>query len=209
MEKNAARQDTGSRSHAGGRSASSEAATGGRRRGELARLHHRRTRNASSPIRSRRTSTLEGFDALSPPYPRPTAAEMLARIGVVRHRRPVRRRSRRTSASPASARPAARRRARSRSSATSAAWRAETSPAGSVPFFVGAGAYQPPRAGERRSPDPALGIPDRLHALPARDRARHAAIPLRVPDPGGACSPAWRWPTPRCTTARPAPPKRC
>ena len=42
----------------------------------------------------------------------------------------------------------------------------------------------PPRAGERRSPDPALGVPDLLHALPAGDRAGHAAIPVRVPDPG-------------------------
>ena len=44
---------------------------------------------------------------------------------------------------------------------------------------------QAPRAGERRSPDPALGVPHLLHALPAGDRAGHAAIPVRVPDPGG------------------------
>jgi len=36
--------------------------------------------------------------------------------------------------------------------------------AGDGPFFVGCGAYRP-----------ALRIPDHLHALPARDRARHIA----------------------------------
>ena len=46
---------------------------------------------------------------------------------------------------------------------------------------------QAPRAGERRSPDPALGVPHLLHALPAGDRAGHAAVSVRVPDPGGAC----------------------
>ena len=44
---------------------------------------------------------------------------------------------------------------------------------------------QAPRAGDRRSPDPALGVPHLLHALSARDRAGHAAIPVRVPDAGG------------------------
>ena len=44
---------------------------------------------------------------------------------------------------------------------------------------------QAPRAGHRRSPDPALGVPDLLHALSAGDRPGHAAIPVRVPDPGG------------------------
>ena len=43
----------------------------------------------------------------------------------------------------------------------------------------------PPRAGERRPPDPALGVPHLLHALPAGDQPGHAAISLRVPDPGG------------------------
>ena len=42
----------------------------------------------------------------------------------------------------------------------------------------------PPRAGRRRPHHPALGVPDLLHALPAGDRAGHAAIPLRVPDAG-------------------------
>ena len=45
---------------------------------------------------------------------------------------------------------------------------------------------QAPRSGERRSPDPALGIPHLLHAVPARDRARHAALSVRIPDPGRA-----------------------
>ena len=43
-----------------------------------------------------------------------------------------------------------------------------------------------PCAGERRSSDPALRVPDHLHALPARDRAGHAAVSVRVPDPGRA-----------------------
>ena len=46
------------------------------------------------------------------------------------------------------------------------------------------GRLSPPCAGERRPPDPALGVPDQLHALPAGDRPGHAAGPVRVPDPG-------------------------
>ena len=42
----------------------------------------------------------------------------------------------------------------------------------------------PPRAGRGRPHHPALGVPDLLHALPAGDRAGHAAISLRVPDAG-------------------------
>ena len=42
----------------------------------------------------------------------------------------------------------------------------------------------PPCAGDRRPSDPALGIPDQLHALPAGDLAGHAAGPVRIPDPG-------------------------
>ena len=38
---------------------------------------------------------------------------------------------------------------------------------------------------DRRSSDPALRVPDQLHALSAGDRARHAASPVRVPDAGG------------------------
>ena len=45
---------------------------------------------------------------------------------------------------------------------------------------------QAPRSGERRSSDPALRVPDQLHALSARDRAGHAAVSVRVPDPGRA-----------------------
>ena len=44
----------------------------------------------------------------------------------------------------------------------------------------------PSCSGERRSSDPARRVPDQLHALPARDRAGHAAGAVRVPDPGGA-----------------------
>ena len=59
-------------------------------------------------------------------------------------------------------------------------------PAGSVPFFVGAGAYRHHVPAIGRSPDPALGVPDQLHALSARDHAGHAAVSVRVPDPGRA-----------------------
>ena len=40
--------------------------------------------------------------------------------------------------------------------------------------------------GQRRSPDPARRVPDRLHALPAGNRAGHAADAVRIPDPGRA-----------------------
>ena len=43
-----------------------------------------------------------------------------------------------------------------------------------------------PRPGERRSYHPARRVPDQLHALPARDRAGHAADAVRVPDAGRA-----------------------
>ena len=43
---------------------------------------------------------------------------------------------------------------------------------------------QAPCAGQRRSHHPALRIHDGLYALSAGDRARHAAISVRVPDPG-------------------------
>ena len=43
---------------------------------------------------------------------------------------------------------------------------------------------QAPHPGQRRSSHPALRVPDQLHALPAGNRARHAAGLVRVPDPG-------------------------
>ena len=45
---------------------------------------------------------------------------------------------------------------------------------------------QASHSGERRPHHPARRVPDRLHALSARDRAGHAAGPVRVPDPGRA-----------------------
>ena len=54
-----------------------------------------------------------------------------------------------------------------------------------VPFFCGAGAYQASCAQRGGSSDPAFGIPHLLHALSAGNRARHAAISVRIPDPGG------------------------
>ena len=44
------------------------------------------------------------------------------------------------------------------------------------------------RARVGRSPDPARRVPDRLHAVPARDRAGHAADAVRVPDAGRAAA---------------------
>ena len=66
----------------------------------------------------------------------------------------------------------------------------------------------PPCPGERRSPDPARRVPDRLHALPARNRAGHAADAVRVPDARSRGCSARESPTPRCTTARPPAGKR-
>ena len=37
---------------------------------------------------------------------------------------------------------------------------------------------------DRRLHDPARRVPDLLYAVPARDHAGHAAVPVRVPDPG-------------------------
>ena len=114
-----------------------------------------------------------------------TAPQMLARDRRRRHRRPVRRHSRRQARSTglldlphAPGRAGGRARARR---------------AGGAQRRGGRGAVLPRRrrlspscAGERRPSDPALGIPDQLHALPAGDRAGHAAGPVRVPDPGRA-----------------------
>ena len=47
---------------------------------------------------------------------------------------------------------------------------------------------QASRPGERRPSHPARRIPHRLHALPARNRAGHAAGPVRIPDPGRAAA---------------------
>ncbi len=63
---------------------------------------------------------------------------------------------------------------------------ARNTAAGSVPFFIGAGAYRHHVPAIGRSPDPAVRVPDLLHALSARDHAGHAAVPVRVPDPGRA-----------------------
>ena len=63
---------------------------------------------------------------------------------------------------------------------------AQNHAAGDGPFFLGAGAYRHHVPAIGRSPDPALGMADRLHALPAGNLAGHAADAVRVPDPGGA-----------------------
>ena len=57
--------------------------------------------------------------------------------------------------------------------------------AGSVPFFLGAGAYKRHIPATVDHLDPALGVPDQLHALPAGNLARHAPGPVRVPDASG------------------------
>ncbi len=48
------------------------------------------------------------------------------------------------------------------------------------------GGVQAPRPGVGRPHHPARRVPDQLHAVPARDRAGHAAGPVRVPDAGRA-----------------------
>ena len=58
--------------------------------------------------------------------------------------------------------------------------------AGAAPFFLGAGAYRhhlPAAVDHLIQRGEFLTF---LHPLPARDSARHPAISVRVPDPGGA-----------------------
>ena len=101
----------------------------------------------------------------------------------VRHRRPVRRHSRRPSGSP--------RRSTCANAHERDRGRAPARPHGRAQRRGGFGSVlsrrrrlSPPRAGDGRPSDPALGVPDQLHALPARDRPGHAAGAVRVPDPG-------------------------
>ena len=111
-------------------------------------------------------------------------------------RRPVRGRARRRRAATASSTCRAWR-ASWRSSARWRRWRRRNAPAGSVPFFCGAGAYKHHVPATRGPRDPAVGVPDQLHALPAGNRPGHAAVPVRVPDPGREPDRHARWPTPR------------
>ena len=64
--------------------------------------------------------------------------------------------------------------------------RARTCRPASVPSFLGCRRLSPPCPGRGRPSDPARRVPDLLHALSARGRAGHAAVAVRVPDPGGA-----------------------
>ena len=100
-------------------------------------------------------------------------------------------------------RPAARIWASWRSSGRWPAWPARTGRPGAGPFFCGAGRLSPPCAGQRRPHHPALGVPDQLHALPAGDRPGHAAVPVRVPDPGRGADRHGGGQRLACTTARP------
>ena len=125
-----------------------------------------RTRNASSPIRSRRTSTWKASDALSPPHrgrPRRDAPEDRRR----RDRRSVRRHSRPTSGFPASS-TCPRPRARSRSSGILGRMAARNVAGRDRAVLRRRRRLSPPCAGERRPSDPALRVPHLLHALPAR-----------------------------------------
>ncbi len=61
---------------------------------------------------------------------------------------------------------------------------AENISASEVPFFVGAGAYKHHVPASVDHLIQRVGVPDQLHALPARDRPGHAAVSLRVPDAG-------------------------
>ena len=66
------------------------------------------------------------------------------------------------------------------------AFAAENVSPASMPSFLGGGAYRHHIPGLGRSPDPARRVPHRVYALPAGNRPGHAAVPLRVPDAGGA-----------------------
>ncbi len=110
---------------------------------------------------------------------------MLQTIGAATDRRPVRRCAGRTRACPGRSRAC---RPCQRTGGRARTWRAGAQEPGG-----GRGALLPrlrrlqaSHSGERRSPHPARRIPDRLHALPAGNRAGHAAGPVRVPDPGRA-----------------------
>ena len=60
---------------------------------------------------------------------------------------------------------------------------------------------RPLRAGDRRRDHRPLGVPDAVHAVPARDLAGRAAGDVRVPDGDVGADRACRSPTPRCTRA--------
>ena len=61
---------------------------------------------------------------------------------------------------------------------------------------------RPLRPGDRRHAHVALGVPDAVHALPARDLAGRAAGDVRVPDGDLRADRRCRSPTPRSTRAR-------
>ena len=65
------------------------------------------------------------------------------------------------------------------------------------------------RAGERRPHHPALRVPHLLHALPAGNQRRARCNISSSSRRRSRTSPAWRSPTPPCTTARRRRPKRC
>ena len=53
------------------------------------------------------------------------------------------------------------------------------------------------------------GLVHGLHAVPGRDRAGPARGAAQLPDHGRRTSPACRWPTRRCSTRPPPPPRPC
>ena len=67
-------------------------------------------------------------------------------------------------------------------------WRSKNMVAGAGALLPRLRRLQASRPGERRPPHPARRVPHRLHALPARNRAGHAAGPVRIPDPGRAAA---------------------
>ena len=52
------------------------------------------------------------------------------------------------------------------------------------------------------------GLVHGVHALPARDQPGPARGAAQLPDDGRPTSPAWTWPTPRCSTRPRRPPRR-
>ena len=96
-------------------------------------------------------------------------------------RRPVRRHPRGRAPRPP-ARPARRASPSRRSTRTCATSPRATSPPRTRCSFLGAGHVRPLRPGADRLDPAALGVPDAVHALPARDLPGRAAGDVRVPD---------------------------
>ena len=164
-----------------------------------------RRRRAYRALRRERAGRSERVHARIPPA---DVAAMLAAIGVERRSTSSSRTCPRRCAHARAHRPARRADASRSCARASRRWRRATRRVGArvVPRRRRLSALRP----GRRRPDPAaLGVRDRLHAVPARGEPGDAAGDLRVPDLRGACCSGSTSPTPACTTARRRPPRPC